>query len=249
MIGSVQVGAIGSFKRVNCYLADVRTDLILDFGAEVSILARSLYECSPLVSFPLRPADVTLRAYNGQPIECLGRITIPVTVGQVKLPQFTFYVTSKSDSMMGVDLFDALGGKVQLGRTRIVNEPATGVASISPDLSPSSQSSVKLSQFPAFTAGSVGYVASSVADPAVPNGGGGGAKIPSPLLPLLPSLPPLPLPSPPVSSLPLPSLPSPSPRSGAPEIQLGGLGERCKLPQWGPGRSPGRQRFWCVLKV
>ena len=21
--------------------------------------------------------------------------------------------------------------------------------------------------------------------------------------------------------------------------QLGGLGERCKLPQWGPGRSPG----------
>ena len=22
--------------------------------------------------------------------------------------------------------------------------------------------------------------------------------------------------------------------------QLGGLGERCKLPQWGPGRSPGR---------
>jgi hypothetical protein len=42
MIGSVQVGAIGSFKRVSCYLADVRTDLILDLGAKVSILARSL---------------------------------------------------------------------------------------------------------------------------------------------------------------------------------------------------------------
>ena len=26
----------------------------------------------------------------------------------------------------------------------------------------------------------------------------------------------------------------------APPHQLGGLGERCKLPQWGPGRSPGR---------
>ena len=25
-----------------------------------------------------------------------------------------------------------------------------------------------------------------------------------------------------------------------PPHQLGGLGERCKLPQWGPGRSPGR---------
>ena len=29
--------------------------------------------------------------------------------------------------------------------------------------------------------------------------------------------------------------------------QLGGLGERCKLPQWGLGRSPSHQRFWCIL--
>jgi len=25
-----------------------------------------------------------------------------------------------------------------------------------------------------------------------------------------------------------------------PQIHLGGLGERCKLPQWGLGQSPGR---------
>ena len=30
-------------------------------------------------------------------------------------------------------------------------------------------------------------------------------------------------------------------------IQLGGLGQRCKLPQRGLGRSPSRQRFWCIL--
>ena len=30
-------------------------------------------------------------------------------------------------------------------------------------------------------------------------------------------------------------------------LQLGGLGERWKLPQWGLGRSPSRQRFWCIL--
>ena len=30
--------------------------------------------------------------------------------------------------------------------------------------------------------------------------------------------------------------------------QLGGLGERCKLPQWGPGRSPGRFWFFNILK-
>jgi len=28
-----------------------------------------------------------------------------------------------------------------------------------------------------------------------------------------------------------------------------GLMERCKLPQWGPGRSPGRNRFWCISKL
>jgi len=33
----------------------------------------------------------------------------------------------------------------------------------------------------------------------------------------------------------------------APSHQLKGLGERCKLPQWGPGQSPGRQSFWGIL--
>ena len=61
-------------------------------------------------------------------------------------------------------------------------------------------------------------------------------------------------PSPPLPpfSLPLPylSLPFPSPlvlspplRSRPPKIQLGGLGERCKLLQRGLGRSPSRQTY------
>ena len=63
----------------------------------------------------------------------------------------------------------------------------------------------------------------------------------------------LPAPSPPSLSLPLFSLSLPSvplPRSeAAPLNQLGGLGERCKLPQRGPGRSRGRSRILlhCVL--
>ena len=28
-----------------------------------------------------------------------------------------------------------------------------------------------------------------------------------------------------------------------------GSGERCELPQWGPGRSPGRKRIWCTLEL
>jgi len=27
-----------------------------------------------------------------------------------------------------------------------------------------------------------------------------------------------------------------------------GSGERCKLPQWGLGRSHSRHRFWCILR-
>jgi len=53
---------------------------------------------------------------------------------------------------------------------------------------------------------------------------------------------PLLLPSPP-----LPSLLSPSLRSRPPLIQLRGLGERCKLPQRGPGQSPGRKSNFGVF--
>ena len=38
-------------------------------------------------------------------------------------------------------------------------------------------------------------------------------------------------------------------RSPAPPSRLGGLGERRKLPQRGLGRSPSRERFWCILSL
>jgi len=33
-----------------------------------------------------------------------------------------------------------------------------------------------------------------------------------------------------------------------PPHELADLGERCRLPQWGPGPSPGRKRFWRISK-
>jgi len=42
-----------------------------------------------------------------------------------------------------------------------------------------------------------------------------------------------------------PSFPLPPFRSKTPWIQ--GLGERCKLPQWGLGRSPSWNRIWRIL--
>ena len=56
---------------------------------------------------------------------------------------------------------------------------------------------------------------------------------PAPPSPPHPSLPPFPsLPSPPLPST---LVLSPPLRSRPPKIHLGGLGERCKLPQWGLG--------------
>ena len=74
--------------------------------------------------------------------------------------------------------------------------------------------------------------------------------LPSPPLPS-PPLPSPPLPSPPSPPLPSPPLPSPTPPSPSPPLPspltARGSGECCKLPQRGLGRSPSRQRFWCIL--
>ena len=75
----------------------------------------------------------------------------------------------------------------------------------------------------------------------------GGAH--GPFLPL-PSLSSLPLLSPTLPSPPSPPLPSLSlSLEVGPQIQLGGLGKRCKLPQRGLGRSPSRNRIWCILAL
>ena len=62
--------------------------------------------------------------------------------------------------------------------------------------------------------------------------------------------PPLHFPSLPFPS-PFPPLPQPSPSPAAkrPPNPARGLGERCKLPQRGLGRSPSRNRIWCILAL
>ena len=62
-----------------------------------------------------------------------------------------------------------------------------------------------------------------------------------------------PLPSPPLPSSPSPPSPPflyPLPLEvGSHYMQLGGLKGRCKLPQRGLGRSPSRNRFWCIIAL
>ena len=82
--------------------------------------------------------------------------------------------------------------------------------------------------------------------------------LPSPFLPSHPILPSIPFSSLPVrgGGVPIPptppslSLPSLFPFPGGSHSlnQLGGLGERYKLPQWGLGQSPSRQTIWCISR-
>ena len=67
------------------------------------------------------------------------------------------------------------------------------------------------------------------------------------LRPPLSPFSPLPLPPVPSSAISLPSFYLFSFRSGHPNTAMG-PGERCKLPQWGLGRSPSRQTIWCIFE-
>ena len=74
--------------------------------------------------------------------------------------------------------------------------------------------------------------------------------LPSPSLSgsfLRPFLSPLPLPPVPSSAISLPSFYLFSFRSGHLNTAMG-PGERCKLSQWGLGRSPSRQTIWCIFE-
>ena len=134
-VGAVQLSKPGAFKHIVVRLSGVPIDFVLDLGAKVSIVNGAQYEASLKRVAKLRPATQTLRTYSGQPIACLGCIEASVSLGVVSLPSFTFYVTAKGDSVLGVDLFDALGGTVQLSDISLVSRAAVGVVtSLSPPL-------------------------------------------------------------------------------------------------------------------
>jgi len=78
------------------------------------------------------------------------------------LPSFTFYVTAKGESVMGVDLFDALGGSVRRGHTSLVSQPIDAVMSSVP----TSLSTVSLANYPLLTS-SFGHLKGFIHQPHV----------------------------------------------------------------------------------
>ena len=138
-VNSVTAAQVGNSKRVNCFVDNVPLELIVDTGAKVSIISKthySKYLCDHKLSKPV----LSLRNFDGKPITCLGCITVPVHLGDKLLPAFTFYVTEFGESMMGVDLFDALEGTVEICHRQIQAISSTV-----------NSSSVQLAQFPNLT--------------------------------------------------------------------------------------------------
>ena len=140
----------GEFKRVTCFVAERAISLTVDLGSKVSIISKSFFDRN-LADFQLQPTEVTLKAYNKQAIPCAGCIYVPVRFQDIQKTNFRFFITVQGDSLMGVDLFDALGGAVTLGSTVIGRQPSSSaIAAVSSDVISSTwpPTSVSLTQFP-----------------------------------------------------------------------------------------------------
>jgi hypothetical protein len=100
------VSASGELKSVDCLLNGTRVSLVIDLGAKVSLISNTVYN-QYFSHIPLRKARIKLVSYDGSDIAALGCIQCSVQYYSSTLPDFTFYVTM-GNSVMGVDLFDAL---------------------------------------------------------------------------------------------------------------------------------------------
>ena len=133
--------ANGDLKSVCCLVNNVKVDLMIDLGAKVSLLSRPIYQ-QFFNNITLRAATLKLISYDGSDISSLGRMHCTVQYKDVVLPNFEFYVSASGRSVMGVDLFDALGFKVF--------DPRDTHISV---VDQQSQSSVSLRQFPELVSG------------------------------------------------------------------------------------------------
>ena len=89
-----------------------RTHLFMDLGAQVSVLHVSVVRALRRMT-KIRATSRKLQAYGGAEIATLGTIRLPVSYRNVALPAFEFVVVRNGNSLMGLDLFDALGFEVR----------------------------------------------------------------------------------------------------------------------------------------
>ena len=84
MIGDV---SLGKFKKLVCVLGKSTISIIVDLGANVSVLNKSTFN-EFLAKCSVSPSSMKLVSYEGSPIKVIGEIHIPVQCGKHKLGVF-----------------------------------------------------------------------------------------------------------------------------------------------------------------
>ena len=101
----------GEFKTVCCLLNNVNVNLIIDLRAKVSLINQVIYNKS-FSNIKLERSNVRLTSYDGMDIESLECLYVLVQYKSNTLQKLCFHMLAEGQSIMGVDLFDALGFKV-----------------------------------------------------------------------------------------------------------------------------------------
>lgn len=100
------------FRKATVKINDRRIRLFIDLGAQVSVLHISVLKAMHTAG-QIVPTTRKLHAYGGTEIDTLGTITLSVSYSHVELPAFEFFVVKQGNSLMGLNLFDALGFEVR----------------------------------------------------------------------------------------------------------------------------------------
>ena len=115
-----------SNSYVTVEIAGVNTDLLIDTGAQVSVLTKTaLIQLSPRIS--IQPARNNLKHFGGGRFAVVGTSTVPVRYREQLVPSFTLYVVQYGTSILGQDLFDSLNYHIVDGNSHSIRSitPAT----------------------------------------------------------------------------------------------------------------------------
>ena len=118
----------GAFKSITCRINTRPVELLVDLGAKVSIINRQTL--NDLQLSKLEKSDTVLRAYGGQVIKCMGAVHASVQLNGHVIPRFKFYVTFEGPSIMGVDLFDVLGGVASVAGVALPSMTSSTVSTV-----------------------------------------------------------------------------------------------------------------------
>jgi hypothetical protein len=101
----------GEAVYVQCKVAGQSITLLMDTSAQASILNEATVS---RLHLEVHKEDIRLKAYDGTPIATLGTTEVPVLCGDRCVAKFTFVVVEQGSNVMGKNLFDQLGFKVDI---------------------------------------------------------------------------------------------------------------------------------------